>query len=298
MIEGQRRALQRHGGKRRRLDARVAVELHAACIKLGDKRLQRSRQMAAHLHGFVVDLARIAGVAGQRKRLHAVKLRRRRHRAERCVEPVHRRLMVTPIAAPVKDEARKRRRRPALTQQQPVDAQIAHLELHRQFQILRQLHRRRTRRGRRDPRVDRADVQIVDGKAPRLVAQRPASRDAVDLDVGAAAVEAAPCHLMQPQPGRDRAAVERAGQPAVEQRHGRAPCVRRAALGGQRAVQHAGRQRDEHHRHRARPHERLPRPATAARRRLRRRAGAVRPVGRNGTGRVRRGVGGSVRGHG
>jgi hypothetical protein len=72
VIEIQRRALQWHLRERRRLDARVARQLHARCVELGNQRFERTRQMRAHLNGFVVDLARIASVARQRKRPHAV----------------------------------------------------------------------------------------------------------------------------------------------------------------------------------------------------------------------------------
>ncbi len=246
MIEAQRRTLQRYCGEWGRLDARVAGEFHAARIELGDQLLERAAQVAGHLHRFIVDLARITDLARERKRPHAIELRRCRQRPERRFEPIDRRLVMTPVAASMKREARQFRRRRTLVQQQPLDLHVADLQLHRQLQILRQVQRlAAARRRRADARLDRADVQVVDREPPRLAREPPAAGDAVDRDVGAAAVEAAPAQVAQLHAARERAAVERAGEPSAEQLHGRVPCVGGAALGRQRAVQQTERQRGE-----------------------------------------------------
>ncbi|MGF6730134.1 hypothetical protein OKW50_002215 [Paraburkholderia youngii] len=300
MIEAQRRALQRHRGKRRRFDPRVAGELHAARIELGDQLLERAAQVTCDLHRFIVDLARITDFARERKRLHAIEFRRCRQRPERRLEPVDRGLVMTPVAASMKREARQLRRRRALVQQQPLDPHVAELQLHRQLQILRQFHRLvAARRRRAHARLDRADVQVIDREPPRLARERPAARDAVDLDVGAVAIEAAPAHVAQLHALRERAAVERAGEPAAQQLHGRVPRIRGAAFGRQRAVQQAEREYGEQHQHDHRARDRLQQQPTPAPLR-RRRVGRLLPVRRSwrrGAGRLRGGRVGDVGGH-
>ncbi|MGF6740274.1 hypothetical protein OKW47_004020 [Paraburkholderia atlantica] len=271
-----------------------------ARIELGDQLLERAAQVTGHLHRFIVDLARITDFAGERKRLHAIEFRRCGQRAERRLEPIDRRLVMTPVAASMKCEARQLRRRRSLMQQQPLDSHIADLQLHRQLQILRQFHRLvAARRRRADARLDRAGVQIIDGEPPRLARERPAARDPVDLDVGAVAVEAAPAHVAQLHTVRERAAVERAGEPAAEQLDSRVPHVRGAALGRQRAVQQADREHGEQQQHDHRARDRLqqqPAPAPLRRRRVGRLL-PIRRCWRRGAGRLRGGRVSDVGGH-
>jgi hypothetical protein len=149
-------------------------------------------------------------------------------------------------------------RRRAFVQDQLVDAQVAHSQLKRQPQILRQTHRLGLRRGRRNARLNSTRMQIVDDKAPRLVRQRPFPIDPVDADIRAAAIETAPAHVAQMQPRRDRAAVELAFELAMQQFHGRLPRVSGASFGDHHAIQQPAHQRDQRGRHRDAPRDRLP----------------------------------------
>ncbi|CAM2161032.1 hypothetical protein PT2222_90249 [Paraburkholderia tropica] len=269
VIEGQRGALQRHGGERRRFHVRMARELHPGRLDLRGERLERAAEPRVHLHVLAVDLARVARVARERERFDAVEFRAGAHRAERRIEALDGGFVMASVAAAMKLEARKFGRRRALMQRELVHLHVADVDGERQTQIVGQRHRPGRRRVRRhDAQIDVAHMQIVDDEAPRLAVrhlQHPLAAEAIDARRGA--VAAAPGDVGEAHAARERAAFEGARQLAVEDPHGRAPRVSGAALGRQHAIQESRDERDQQHRHGNRPGQRFPEPTRAARRR-------------------------------
>jgi len=192
-------------------------------------------------------------------------MRLNRHRAERCIETLHSRLVMTAVAVSFQREPRELGGCRALMETQFVERDAADGKLDRQAQIRRQLDRAGVFRRGRNACIDRADVQIIDAEPQRRARQLPSTGNAVHGNVRSLAVQAFPVHVAQSQAGRDRATVERAAQLAAEQRRRRLPDVTRPALAVEGVQDHRNAEREaqqEHKNDAAQPFGKTP-PAAA-----------------------------------